>query len=110
MAAATIDDELRFVGEKYLERYPSLGAVPLDDEEKMRVGVRYLKDTLCPQLERVEALLSTLPAQIGGTVLDVILCVALEIEVPPLKVAELIARVGVRAFCLDPNIVRQKPA
>ena len=61
-------------------------------------------------MERVEALLATLPAQIGGTALDVIICVALRIELPPLKVAELIARVGVRVFCGEPNIVRQKQA
>jgi hypothetical protein len=99
--SAEIEQELIVIGAHVLATHGGLSARPPTAEDKRVAALQALRRAVCPHRERIHAVIQGLPTQIAITMIDVIIHVALNIFVPPLKIAELICTLGVHNFCRD---------
>ena len=99
---AELEQELSVLADKLLSEQPVIGAKPLSPNEKMALAVRALVDRLCPHKARINSVIHTLGFQASVTLVDVVICMTFRLDVPMLKVSEILCRIGLETFCQDP--------
>jgi hypothetical protein len=102
---AEIERDLGVIADKLLSERKVMGARPPTFVEKKALAIRAVVAQICPHKARITEVIHKIGFQASITALDVVICVALRIEVPLLKVSEIICSIGLDRFCQDPESI-----
>jgi len=104
---STVQDEL-FALATHLPPRDALSAVPPSRSAEIVRALHAIRDTICPQSDKIARAATTLGGQFAITIIDIALCAALRIDIPPVKVCELIVHVGIHRFCQSPAVILEE--
>jgi len=86
-----------------------LSAAPEPQQTRVRRALDAVAKIICPQSTKISHAFGSLGAEVAIMLIDIAICAALSLLLPPAKLCQLIIHHGIKNFCDDPTIILDHP-